>query len=100
MTSSSLGLDMSEWTQDIQKGECSLKGFLSVIGESIDEQESRKFKEGMDSKLLLYRALCKAVECKAICMGYVMLGECSSLDKELMDLFRSWVDIEEGVPIV
>ena len=45
---------------DIQKGECSLKGFLSVVGESIDGQEIRKFKEGLDSKvkLLLYRTFC------------------------------------------
>ena len=34
---SSLGLDKAEWVEDIQKGECSLKGFLSVVGESIDE---------------------------------------------------------------
>ena len=27
-----------------------LKGFLSVVGESIDEQESRIFKEGLDGK--------------------------------------------------
>ena len=53
-----------------------MKGFLSVIGESIDEQESRKFNEGMDSKvkLSLYRTFCKAVEFKHICMGHVMLG--------------------------
>ena len=30
---SSLGLDKAEWLEDIQKGECSLKGFLSVVGE-------------------------------------------------------------------
>ena len=37
---------------------------MSVIGESIHEQESRKFNKGLDSKikLSLYRALCKAVE--------------------------------------
>ena len=35
---------------------------------------------------------------KHVCMGHVMLGldYCSSLDQELMDLMRSWVDIEEG----
>ena len=45
---SSLDLDKAEWVEDIQKGECSLKGFLSVVGESIGERESRKFKEGLD----------------------------------------------------
>ena len=49
---SSLGLHKAEWVvEDIQKGECSLKGFLSVVGESIDEWESRKFKEELDSKV-------------------------------------------------
>ena len=46
----SLGLDNKvEWVKDIQKGRCSSKGFLSVVGEIIDEQESKKFKEGMCS---------------------------------------------------
>ena len=48
---SSLDLDKAEWVKDIQTGECSLKGFLSVVGDSIDERESRKFKEGLDSKV-------------------------------------------------
>ena len=54
---SSLDLDKAEWVEDIQKGEYFLKGFLPVVGESIDERESRKFKEGLDSKvkLSLYR---------------------------------------------
>ena len=60
---SSLDLDKAEWVEDIQKRKCSLKGFLSVVGESIDERESRKFKKGLDSKvkLSLYRTFCKAV---------------------------------------
>ena len=36
---SSLDFDKAVWVEDIQKGECSLKGFLSVVGESIDERE-------------------------------------------------------------
>ena len=31
---SSIGIDKSEWVEDIQKGEYSLKGFLSVVGDS------------------------------------------------------------------
>ena len=79
---SSLDIDKAK---DIQKGECSLKGFLSVVGESIDEQESRKFKEGLESKvkLSLYRTFCKAVEFKAY-----LHGECDT-GSSLMFKFRS-----------
>ena len=82
---SSLDLDKAEWVEDIQKGECSLKGFLSVVGESIDERESRKFKEGLNSKvkLSLYRTFCKAVEFKAY-----LHGECDA-GSRLMFKFRS-----------
>ena len=82
---SSLDLDKAEWVEDIQKGEWSLKGFLSVVGESIDERESRKFKEGLDSKvkLSLYRTFCKAVEFKAY-----LHGECDA-GSRLMFKFRS-----------
>ena len=61
------------WVEDIQKGECSLRGFPSLVEDSIDEWESGKLKEGLDNKvkLSLYRTLCKAVEFKA---GRVMLG--------------------------
>ena len=70
---------------DIQRRECSLKGFLSVVGESIDERESRKFKEGMESKvkLLLYRPFCEAVEFKAYQHGTCDAGS------RLMFKFRS-----------
>ena len=40
---SSLGLDKAEWLEDIRKGSCSLKSFLGVAGEGIDERESGKF---------------------------------------------------------
>ena len=43
---SSLDLDKAEWVEDIQKGEYSLKGFLCVAGESIDERESRNSSKG------------------------------------------------------
>ena len=48
---------------------------MSVVGESIDERESGKFKEGLDSKvkLSLYRTFCKAVEFKAY-----LHGECDT----------------------
>ena len=39
---SSLGLDKAQWLEDIRKGSCSLKSFLGVSGEGIDERESSK----------------------------------------------------------
>ena len=56
---SSLGLDKAEWLEDIRKGSCSLKSFLGVAGEGIDERESGKFEEGLNSKvqLSLFRLL-------------------------------------------
>ena len=80
---SSLGLHKAKWVEDIQKGECSLKRFLSVAGRSIDEWESRKFMEGLDNKLLLYRTFCKAVEFKAYLHGPCDTGS------RLMFKFRS-----------
>ena len=55
---SSLGLDKAEWLEDIRKGSCSLKSFLGVAGEGIDERESGKFEEGK-VKLSLYRTFGK-----------------------------------------
>ena len=51
---SSLGLDKAEWLHDIQNGDCTMKGFLSIVWESINERE---FEEELNSKvkLLLYR---------------------------------------------
>ena len=65
---SSLGLDKAEWLEDIRKGICSLKSFLGVAGEGIDERESGKFEEGLNSKvkLSLYR---KIVEFKKYLRG-------------------------------
>ena len=63
-----------------------MKGFLSFVGESIDDQESRKFKEELDSskvKLSLYRTFCKAVEFKAYLHGACDAGS------RLMFKFRS-----------
>ena len=35
---------------DIRKGSCSLKRFLGVTGEGIDERKSSKFEEGLNKK--------------------------------------------------
>ena len=64
-----------------------MKGFLSAVGESIDERESRKFKEGLDSKVKfsLYRTFCKAIEFIAYLHGACDAGS------RLMFRFRySW----------
>ena len=68
---SSLGLDKAEWLEDIRKGNCSLKSFLGVAGEVIDERESSKFEEGLNSKvkLSLYRTFGKIVEFKKYLRG-------------------------------
>ena len=39
---SSLGLDKAQWLEDIRKGSCSLKSFLGVAGEGIDNLVSLK----------------------------------------------------------
>jgi hypothetical protein len=44
-------LDKAEWLHDIQNGDCSLKGFLSIVGDSINEREIRRFEEGLNSKV-------------------------------------------------
>ena len=68
---SSLGLDKAEWLEDIREGSCSLKSFLGVAGEGIDERESGKFEEGLNSKvkLSLYRTFGKIVEFKKYLRG-------------------------------
>ena len=40
----------AELLEDIRKGSCSLKSFLGVAGEGIDERESGKFEEGLNRK--------------------------------------------------
>ena len=70
----------------------------SVSG--IDEQESRKFEEGLNSKvkLSLYRTFCKAVEFKVYLHGVCDTGSrlVFKFKSETHGLMRIWVDIEEG----
>ena len=75
----------AEWLEDIQKGDCSLKGFLSVVGESVEDRESMKFEKGLDSKvkLSLYRTFNKAIEFKKFLHG------ASDAGSRLMFKFRS-----------
>ena len=61
----------SGYIEDIRKGSCSLKSFLGVAGEGIDERDSSKFEEGLNSKvkLSLYRTFGKVVEFKKYLRG-------------------------------
>ena len=47
-------------------GECWLKGCLSIVGDCIEERETRKFEDGLNSKvkLSLYKTFNKVVEFK------------------------------------
>ena len=95
---SSLGLDKAEWLKDIQKGSCSLKSFLGVAGEGIDERESNKFEEGLNSRvrLSLYRTFGKIVEFKKYLRGVGDAGTRLLSGQERMDSMKSWAGIEEG----
>ena len=62
----SLELDKAEWLKDIMDGSSSLKAFLALAGESISERESKRFEEGLNTKvkLTLYKTFGKAIEFK------------------------------------
>ena len=49
----SLELDKAEWLKDIMEGSSSLKAFLALAGESISERESKRFEEGLNTKVKL-----------------------------------------------
>ena len=93
---SSLGLDKAEWLEDIRKGSCSLKSFLGVAGEGIDERESGKFEEGLNSKvkLSLYRTI---VEFKKYLRGVGDAGTrlLFKFRSGMHGLMKSWGGIEE-----
>ena len=65
---SALGHDKADWLQDIQSGGCSVKGFLSIVGDCVVD---RKFEEGLNSKvkLSLYKTFNKVVEFKEYLHG-------------------------------
>ena len=96
---SSLGLDKAEWLEDIRNGSCSLKSFLGVAGEGIDERESGKFEEGLNSevKLSLYRTFGKIVEFKKYLRGVGDAGTrlLFKFRSGTHDLMKSWAGIEE-----
>ena len=59
----SLDIDKGEWLEDIERGDSS---FLACVEECISERESRRFEEGLNTKvkLDLYKLFGKSVEFK------------------------------------
>ena len=69
----SLELDKAEWLKDIMDGSSSLK---ALAGESISERESKRFEEGLNTKvkLTLYKTFGKAIEFKKYLHGVADAG--------------------------
>ena len=49
----SIDIDKSEWLEDIKHGDCSSASFMASVKECISERESRKFEEGLNTKVKL-----------------------------------------------
>ena len=66
-----LGLPKGELLDDIRKEQCPLSLFLSNVNESVSNSESKKYVEGLNSKvkLELYKAFGKEVEFKRYLHG-------------------------------
>ena len=66
-----LGLPKGELLDDIRKGQCPLSLFLSNVNESVSNSESKKYVEGLNSKvkLELYKTFDKEVEFKRYLHG-------------------------------
>ena len=67
----SLDIDKSEWLEDIKHGDCSSASFMACVEECISERESRKFEEGLNTKVKLgmYKCFGKSVEFKKYLHG-------------------------------
>ena len=49
-----LDIDKGEWLEYIERGDSSSASFLACVEECISERESRKFEEGLNTKVKLY----------------------------------------------
>ena len=47
----SLDIDKDEWLEDIKHGDNSSASFMSCVEECISERESRKYEEGLNTKV-------------------------------------------------
>ena len=72
----SLDIDKGEWLEDIERGDSSSASFLACVEEYISERESRKFEEGLNTKVKLdiYKRFGKSVEFKKYLHGVCDAG--------------------------
>ena len=73
----SLDIDKSEWLEDIKHGDSSSASFMASVEECISERESRKFEEGLNTKVKLSKTECSLCgnECENVSH---VLWECSA----------------------
>ena len=71
-----LDIDKSEWLEDIKHGGSSSASFMTCVEECISERESKKFEEGLNSKVKLdiYKRFSKSVEFKKYLHGMCDAG--------------------------
>ena len=83
----SLDIDKSEWLEDIKHGDSSSASFMASVEECISERESRKFEEGLNTKVKLgmYKRFGKSVEFKKYLHGICDAGS------RLLFKFRSGI---------
>ena len=81
----SLDIDKSEWREDIECGDSSSTSYLACVQECISERESRRFEEGINTKVKLdiYKRFGKSVEFKKYLHGV------SDAGSRLLFRFRS-----------
>ena len=72
----SLDIDKGEWLEDIERGDSSSASFLACVEECISERESRKFEEGLNTKVKLdiYKRFGRSVEFKKYLHGVCDAG--------------------------
>ena len=72
----SLDIDKGEWLEDIERGDSSSASFLACVEECISERESRRFEEGLNTKVKLdiYKRFGKSVEFKKYLHGVCDAG--------------------------
>ena len=72
----SLDIDKGEWLEDIVRGDSSSASFLACVEECISERESRRFEEGLNTKVKLdiYKRFGKSVQFKKYLHGVCDAG--------------------------
>ena len=75
---------MNQWLEDIKHGDSSSASFMACVEECISERESRKFEEGLNTKVKLdmYKRFGKSIEFKKYLHGICdTVDFCLSLDR-------------------